>query len=388
MAVPVSHKFTHQEESESVYVSMTDLAVSFIFIILILLAFFAAQIQFDESVTKEEYMQLLDKISSSENAIEELKNNLVNLQNQNVSEEREQEIVRLRSQISQLQEILTKIRNSEMSIRIEYSREIERSGRLAKIIKQLMSKIDNLLSEIELLKQHIERMKQMDPLSYYLENLALERTKLLNKIADNIQRKLPWIQVTVVAADGIIRFRSDDMFASGRWRIVKGSTAEKVAQAIGDALTDILPCYTVGKYAKYEENCNQSFVSIETVSIEGHTDSIPLGDNLRQRELMLDNRDLSARRSAETLRAAVDRYRPELWDYLNLHEQPVISFSGYGAMRPISFGNTVRDHASNRRIDIRFILKTPINIQEVEEIRKRLVRNIFHRIPEIVDIVQ
>ena len=290
MAILLSRKTVRHEEGESIFVSMTDLAVSFLFIVLVLLAFFATQIKPEE------------------------------LENQ---------------------------RN----------------------------------------RDQIEDVKQVDPLRNYLEMLALERAKLLNKVANRIQHNLPGMLVTVVEEDGIIRFRSDDMFASGQWRIQEGSTAEEVAMAIGEAFDEILPCYTLGQFSKFEESCNRAFALIETVQIEGHTDNIPLGEGLRQRELMLDNRDLSARRSAETLRAATDRHRPELREFLNLNDQPVISFAGYGAMRPISDGDTETDRAANRRIDIRFILETPITASEVEEIRKKLLQNIFNRKPENVGVV-
>ena len=49
MAVAGLRRRHAEEEGESVFVSMTDLTVSFLFILLVLLAFFATQIQPDES---------------------------------------------------------------------------------------------------------------------------------------------------------------------------------------------------------------------------------------------------------------------------------------------------------------------------------------------------
>ena len=187
-----------------------------------------------------------------------------------------------------------------------------------------------------------------------------------------------------MAADGVIRFRGDDLFASGQWRVRSGSTAERVAHAVADALTDTLPCYTVGIRATFDTTCNSAFAAIETIQIEGHTDDTPLSAGHRERERMLDNRDLSARRGAETLRAATDRYRPELMAFLNLEGQPVLSFAGYGAMRPVARDDTPTAKAANRRIDIRFILQTPQNLREVEEIRARLADN-RPKLPTIED---
>ena len=291
------------EEGESVFVSMTDLTVSFLFVILILLAFFATQFKPEETVPRDEYEALGAELSNA------------------------------RAENRGLEEALIAARRK------------------------------------------IEELEKPDPLAAYLEEVSSARSILLERLAERIRRQLPGIRVTVVAADGVIRFRGDDLFKSGRWRILPGSTADRVSRAVGDALADVLPCYTVGRQAAFKASCNGAFTAIETIQIEGHTDSVPLSVLLREREKMLDNRDLSARRGAETLRAAADRYRPELMEHLNLHGQPVLSFAGYGAMRPIDPRDTEEARAANRRIDIRFILQTPQNIREVEEIRERLTQN-------------
>lgn len=225
---------------------------------------------------------------------------------------------------------------------------------------------------------------RIDHLADYLDEASSARTLLLKELVDQIQARVPGIQVTVVAADGVIRFRGDDLFESGEWRVVPDSTADLVAKAIGDAFSNALPCYTVGSVAQFDTSCNSSFALIETIQIEGHTDDLPLSQLLKVRERMLDNRDLSARRGAETLRAITNRYKPELMEFLNLRGQPVLSFAGYGAMRPIVDGDTSLARAANRRIDIRFILQTPQNLQEVQEIRNTLLRG-NTQFPSILD---
>ncbi len=217
--------------------------------------------------------------------------------------------------------------------------------------------------------------KSVDPLADYLEQASSVRAEILEEIAENIREQLPGIHVTVVAADGVIRFRGDELFDSGQWRVSPQSTAERVARAVGDALADTLPCYTVGELSLVSKICNPNLVAIETIQIEGHTDREPLSSALVEREQMKDNRDLSARRGAEMLRAVTDNYRPELMGHLNLRGQPVLSFAGYGAMRPIDLGNDDAALSANRRIDIRFILQLPQNLPEVEEIRERLTNN-------------
>ena len=214
-----------------------------------------------------------------------------------------------------------------------------------------------------------------DELAVYLEEVSAARANLLERLAERIRRHIPGIRVTVFAADGVIRFRGDDLFESGQWRIRSGSTADRVSRAVSDALSDTLPCYTVGRPTSFSTNCGGAPAPIiETIQIEGHTDDIPIGASLQEREQILDNLDLSARRGAETLRVAY-RHRPELKDFRNRDGQPVLSFAGYGAMRRIERGNAPKARAVNRRIDVRFILQTPQNLLEINEIRRRLTQS-------------
>ena len=53
-------------------------------------------------------------------------------------------------------------------------------------------------------------------------------------------------------------------------------------------------------------------------------------------------------------------------------------------MRPVARDDTPTAKAANRRIDIRFILQTPQNLREVEEIRARLADN-RPKLPTIED---
>ncbi len=211
-----------------------------------------------------------------------------------------------------------------------------------------------------------------EPLAAYLESAAATRLQILEFIAERLRANLPGLRISVVAADGIIRFRSDELFRPGQWRIPKGSMPERVARALGDALLDTLPCYTIGPAAAMPQDCEDVLAAIETIQIEGHTDDLPLLLALQERESMKDNLDLSARRGAETLRAMTDGYRPELMDYRNIRGEPVLSFAGYGSMRPIDDRPTDTGRAANRRVDIRFILQTPQNLAQIERIRARL----------------
>ena len=69
MAAVFSRNRPRDEEGESVFVSMTDLTVSFLFIILILLAFFATQYKPEETVSRDEYDTLIVELSKARHVI-------------------------------------------------------------------------------------------------------------------------------------------------------------------------------------------------------------------------------------------------------------------------------------------------------------------------------
>ena len=226
-------------------------------------------------------------------------------------------------------------------------------------------------------------MLDPDSLAAYVEHGFVAREMLLERLAQRIRQSIPGVQVTVDTIDGVIRFRADRLFDPGKWRIREGSPAEQVAHAVGDALAETLPCYTLAPSLDIEVTCEGAVAAIETIQIEGHTDDVGLSFELREREKMLDNYDLSARRGAETLRV-MTRDRPELHEYLNLRGQPVLSFAGYGETRPINQKDTDEARDQNRRIDIRFILQTPRDRLEVEQIRSQLTRGRAN-LPAVLD---
>ena len=102
-----------------------------------------------------------------------------------------------------------------------------------------------------------------------------------------------------------------------------------------------------------------------SVLVEGHTDRRPLtpGPDLR------NNYQLSAGRALTVYRAIVGS-QPSLLALRNVEEQPLLGVSGYGETRPLptAQGDTERDYAANRRIDIRFIL-TARTADEIDRLR-------------------
>ena len=111
----------------------------------------------------------------------------------------------------------------------------------------------------------------------------------------------------------------------------------------------------------FYDGCNPTFAVVEAVQIEGHTDSTgtyPVNINL------------SAERATTTFRLMTETL-PTLRDYRNFLGQSVISFAGYGPDRPIASNDNLAGQATNRRIDLRFIMLTPQSAAQVDDIRRK-----------------
>ncbi len=421
MAIAVSRGRRAEEEGESVFVSMTDLTVSFLFILLILLAFFATQLRTEDMVSPSEHgalkRQLEDELVSERERLYRVEQERFEFAGRLASAERT--IAELSALVAAHREELAAATaaNDELHAEIE-ARRREFAGRLAsaeRTIAELSALVaahreelaaataanDELHAEIEARRREFElmsneldiagarladlrkvrdrlraqlfEMEGPDSLAAYFDNASKAREALLKRLADQVHRTLPAIQVSVNTTDGVIRFRADELFPIGTWRIPPGSLAERVSHAVGDALAETLPCYTLSPDLDIDVSCEGIVAAIETIQIEGHTDDVALSAELQRREQMRDNYDLSARRGAETLRVMTSE-RPALRRFLNLQGYPVLSFAGYGETRPINQDDTDEARAQNRRIDIRFILETPRNLLQVKEIRSQLTR--------------
>ena len=77
-------KKTSQDDEESVFISMTDLTISFLIILMILLAFFASRLTDEDQVPREKLVQAEMKILSLEAKVTQLELLLGEANKQNV----------------------------------------------------------------------------------------------------------------------------------------------------------------------------------------------------------------------------------------------------------------------------------------------------------------
>jgi chemotaxis protein MotB len=184
-----------------------------------------------------------------------------------------------------------------------------------------------------------------------ISNADDSRTKILTRLDGALRAR--GLQVSIDPAAGVLRLPEEILFDVGQSRL--NANGQKAVAILGSTLASTLPCYTYPRPA----SCPPGRVRIDSIFIEGHTDSDPLTG----RGLMQDNLDLSVLRATNTYRALLAA-TPGLGGMRNRPAgqglpQPILSVSGYGADRPIAQGDTPDAKRRNRRIDLRFLMASP-----------------------------
>ncbi|NQV80005.1 MAG: OmpA family protein [Alphaproteobacteria bacterium] len=329
-----ARRITHEEEEESAFVSMTDMTVGFLFIMMILLAFFTSSTSDEETVPLKDYETVMEERDDW----------------QKKADSRAERISHLEAEVEALKE-------QKKLLTTEFYRFVQLLSDARLKIKKREQEIAGLQSKLERLR---ERLRKIDPLEEYLSRVADVRREVLERLRDAIWRDFPDLQVELSEQSDALRFQGEGLFATNSYFLTpqKSDIIAKLAQR----LYEVLPCFTLGGRSEFSEDCNPEFVMIEAVQIEGHTDSVG-SDTL--------NRELSADRANSTFFAMTDA-APLVMDQLNLKLQPVLSVAAYGPDRPVTTNETPAGRATNRRIDLRFIMVTPQNTDGIARIRKAL----------------
>ncbi|WP_377277298.1 OmpA family protein [Rhizobium sp. R86522] len=305
-----------EEEEESAFVSMTDMTVSFLFVVMLLLAFFASQYSESDTVSRTLYEEVIAQRDSARQQIEELRN-----------------LVTEKEKIIEVQSTL---------------------------VEKLRDEIAELKRKIAELEEVIAKSKKPDPLEAYLTRSAAERRRILETLRDQLKVDFPDLEVVISEESDALRFQGEGLFDRGVSTLKADRRA--VVEKIAARLEQILPCYTLGQNKNWNVECNPSFSIIEALQIEGHTDSDGTPDS---------NLNLSTARANSTF-TTMTASKPDLVDFHNFRNQPVLSVAGYGQMRPIRTNDTPEGKATNRRVDLRIIMYSPSRSDEIERIRESL----------------
>ena len=202
----------HEDEEESAFVSMTDMTVSFLFIVMILLAFFASQLHDPDKVPRADFDR----------------------------------VVRERDDLSK--------QNAALSQEVQAQ---------AATIKQKDARIQELEDELKRLSARA--------IETYLTAVAEQRKQLLEQLQAKLKVDFPDLQVVISDEMDALRFKGDGLFKSNESAIRPEKRA--MVENLATHLNAFLPCYTIGAHSSWSPECNQPGALIEAIQIEGHTDS-------------------------------------------------------------------------------------------------------------------
>lgn len=158
------------------------------------------------------------------------------------------------------------------------------------------------------------------------------------------------INVGIDEKTGVISLPADILFNSARYSLKPGG--QKIVTTAITILEDILPCYIsktgVRKSADKCKKDNPSGATIETIYVEGHTDSAPLTNPFPG----YDNWHLGLDRARTVYQMFISS---TMGTYRNDRDQPVFGVSSYADERPAR-GATKSDYDKNRRVELRVVL--------------------------------
>jgi len=157
-----------------------------------------------------------------------------------------------------------------------------------------------------------------------------------------LKKVLP--NVKVDKKTGVISLPEDVLFARGSAQL--SASGKEVLISAAEQLAIAMPCYVDNQRSGLECPLNPHRHEIETVFIEGHTDSVPYAVGGR------DNFDLSLDRARAVEKVMV--LSTPLAQYRNKAKQPLFSYSAYADTRPLTNKNPT--DAENRRVDLRIVL--------------------------------
>lgn len=373
-----------EEEEESVFVPMTDMTVSFLFILMILLAFFAVRfsdkdtvprsvheelrnefnqvslerdnliIKRDELLSKvdrlvDEIKRLLAQIKDLEEKNAELRNefNQVSRERDNLTIERDKLLSRVDDLEGKIRRMLSQIKGLE-----------EKNAELKTQIRQRDESIKKLLADIEELKR---KLNEQNPLEAYISMAQIQRFEILRQIEAALKTEFNnQILVEISTENDALRFKGEGLFASGARSMLPNK--RMIVNRLAELITEAIACYTVNNRTVNYGECNPYGIVIEAVQIEGHTDDVGTDPF---------NIELSTARANDAFSTMLSS-QADLLSYRNIRGQPVISVAGYGEMRPIAPNETPAGKAENRRIDLRLIMYTPRDREQVERIQQQI----------------
>ncbi|MDR6290636.1 flagellar motor protein MotB [Inquilinus ginsengisoli] len=328
-----------EEEEESAFISMTDMTVSFLFIIMILLAFFATQIAPKNSVPQERYDRVAGDLADRDRQVLDLLGQ--------IEQERARRGWTKASEEAERKQLLARISELEARVRIDDPSPTLPMGDLWLQVRQQREENDRLL--------RLLAAQEVNPIERYNFRSAELRGRMLDRIQKRIQAADMSIDVSISRNGDALEFKGDGLFGSGS--DVPSLPGRRKMEMIAGILNEELRCFSFGDRTQLSAACNPAVALIDALQIEGHTDNT--GTDVL-------NMDLSSRRGTSVYSIMVTA-SPDLLGFHNLKDQPILSVAGYGKGRPIRDNESDQSRDANRRIDLRFIMFAPAEEQYIPQ---------------------
>ena len=226
--------------------------------------------------------------------------------------------------------------------------------------ERVVQQRDDLLTEVAQLKILLDELRQ-NSLARFNADSRDSRKTILRAVRDRIVTQRPDLNLSIDFERGILRLQGVDLFASSSAQLLNPATINLLAVALREELS----CYTYPR--ENNAGCDRAIGFVDTVYVEGHTDSRPMG-SAREARGFNNNLQLSTRRASNTYETLV-KAEPDLLGYLNPASQSIMSVAGFGSQRPIAVNETSAGRAKNRRIDIRIEMYAPRDEAEMLNLR-------------------
>ncbi len=211
-----------------------------------------------------------------------------------------------------------------------------------------------MLASVMLILELAERKQKIDEAIQQIVNTNQLRETMLFEI----ETKLSALGIQVIISDDktVLHIPEESLaFETRQYAIPRQS--EVVVEQIGRTIYETI-------------RSDKRFGRIDTIFIEGHTDSRPARGFMEG----LGNWGLSTARATSVWTFWTDGFdfSDNIRELRNERGEPLFSVSGYADTRPLeAVDDTAEKRRRNRRIDVRFSMKTPL-VRDFEDILEDL----------------
>jgi chemotaxis protein MotB len=226
---------------------------------------------------------------------------------------------------------------------------------------------------LQLQKNLEEQERNIDEKENYRSKVEERKTQLVTALAEAL--RLAGIEVTENPVMGVVNLEGDGLFNPGSSDLSAREDALEKVNVLALTLHDTLGCFSFYRSGNGPtplpqwESCNEDSVFIDSIYVEGHSDSADftgvLSDGSR------NNLQLSARRATNTYEQLVS-FQSELTSFLSPDDQQALSVAAYGDQRPVESNDSPEGRAQNRRIAIRLVMYMPGTSDNLENFMRRL----------------